>query len=303
MNDLLRGLRADLVERRLLPIAVLLVAGMIAIPVLATQKRSTATAGNPVTTSTTPVTTQTTPQATPDRRRSANGSRDPFSASGGSSGASRGSASQGPGTSTSGSTSSPSSSSSSASPTRTTSASQPLPSSGSGTSGRARKRWTLRSIDLRFGPAAKPTLRRNVARLSAFPTPRDPIVLMFGAMGPRNAVVFHLDAGVAVKGSGTCVPRVKLCTQLVLRPGQRVVLTKPNGKRYRLSVVRVRTTTTTSSRRARRAYARVSKAGQCVLDTFGAFGYDGSTGVVRRRSTGKGCRYAGAKPKVLGARR
>ena len=46
-RDLWQRLRGDLVDRRLLPIPVLLLAGVIAVPVLATQDRSSAGAAAP----------------------------------------------------------------------------------------------------------------------------------------------------------------------------------------------------------------------------------------------------------------
>jgi hypothetical protein len=152
-------------------------------------------------------------------------------------------------------------------------------------------RHGISAIDLRFGTAQTPKVRRDVARLTVLPSPTSPAAILLGPRADRHSAVFQVGANVAVTGDGTCVPRRRLCTQLILRSGEHAVLTRADGKVMRLFLVHVRTRRTTSLGKAIRAAQRQSAVGRCVYDQIAAYDYDVRTGTVRRAADPSGCRY------------
>ncbi|HVW19338.1 MAG TPA: hypothetical protein VHB30_13915 [Solirubrobacteraceae bacterium] len=151
--------------------------------------------------------------------------------------------------------------------------------------------YRLSAIDLRFGTAIVPKIRRDVARLSAFPSAEHPAAILLGARADHDSAVFSIMGDVTVTGEGTCVPRRRLCTQLVLRKGQRALLTRPDGKRLRLELVRVRERRMHSLAAAIAAAGRQSAAGRCAYDAVSAYEYDVASAVVRRAANPSACRY------------
>ena len=304
-------LRGDLVDRRLLPIPVVLVAGLIAIPVLASKDRSTARAlpfATPVTTPTTTTTTEK-PKSTPRRvKGDSNSEVNPFataaatSSSGDSS--STTSSSSGPSQQTVASTtdtakSAPSGAgTSNGSGTDSATSSHSVVTPNSTVIAASGNKFAIRAVDVRMGGDIVPRIRRDVARLSPLPSNDAPAALFLGVLPGAKSAAFRLSPGVTVAGEGTCVPRRSMCVQLVLHKGDRALLTRPSGRRLRLELVRVRVTHTPDEARARKAYDRYSPAGQCILDTVSAYSFDRSSGLLHRSGVVESCHYADADPET-----
>jgi len=297
-------LRGDLVDRRLLPIPIVLLAGLIAIPLLASKDRSTARAlpfAQPVTTT---VTTTTAAKPAPRRVKGdstsevnpfASAASTPASGAEGTSGESNSSTSseQTVASTKSEATAAPSGGTSNGSGTDSA-ATSPSPAAPNSTVIAAPGgKFAIRAVDLRMGGDIVPRIRRDVARLSPLPSNDAPAAIFLGVLPGAKSVAFRLSPGVTVTGEGTCVPRRSICAQLVLRKGERALLTRPSGRRLRLELIRVRVTRTTNEARARRAYDRYSPAGQCVLDTVSAYSFDADSGLLRRSGVVESCRYAG----------
>jgi hypothetical protein len=260
------SLRRDLIERRLWPFAIILVAAIVAVPFLlhghgGARAVTSPPAANgspaPASGTTRPTHATTHHQATPTSHK-----RDPFSVAS-VQGASAESATTSTTTSST-STSSPSSSTSSSTaatvssggaassagsgaPTSSTSTSTPANTTPvtttpvtptvttapeTGTS--KPTHWTVYSIDVRAGALGSPTARRNIAAFTPLPGERAPQAMFMGTTDHARAAVFALRAGVEVSGmsgkrsSGViCRPSLADCTLIAM----------PVGKSVRLSYV------------------------------------------------------------------
>jgi hypothetical protein len=156
----------------------------------------------------------------------------------------------------------------------------------------------LRHVDLRFGTAVVPPLRRDIVRLAALPSARTPAVVFLGVTADGRRAVFSLLTGTTVSGDGRCVPRVRACAQLLLAAGQDEVV-QAGGVPYRLEVLRIRTETTHSAARARAFASRVSPKGSCVLALQQPFVLDGDG--LRLVTDTDRCRYALGPGEASGA--
>ena len=73
------------------------------------------------------------------------------------------------------------------------------------------------TIDLRFGPSERVKTLRGLKRLSALPNDRAPVLVFLGVTATRHSAVFLVDAGVRQQGEGACSPSPGSCTFLFLR--------------------------------------------------------------------------------------
>lgn len=150
----------------------------------------------------------------------------------------------------------------------------PADPSGGGSPGGAPttplKTYSVASIDVRFGRAARELHSHEaVPRLTPLPGPGKPIVVFLGMRKDLKTAVFLLSSDVHAQGDGTCTPSRTECTSIEVKEGDVVLLdvTGPAGhvKQYELELVKVTITETTSKSDAQAAYARVSHAGARVL--------------------------------------
>lgn len=134
--------------------------------------------------------------------------------------------------------------------------------------------FTYASVDVRFGHAGK-HLRaiRDVPRLTPLPSAANPIVVFLGTRRDRRTAVFLVSTDVHVQGLGQCVPSRSTCEAIELREGETAFLdfTAANGSvdQYELDLVSVTLHETTSEAVAQRAYARTSRVGRLLLGGSG----------------------------------
>ncbi|HKG02497.1 MAG TPA: hypothetical protein VKB03_04900 [Conexibacter sp.] len=134
--------------------------------------------------------------------------------------------------------------------------------------------FTYASVDVRFGHAGK-QLRaiRDVPRLTPLPSATNPIVVFLGTRRDRRTAVFLVSTDVHVQGLGQCVPSRSNCEAIELRDGETAFLdfTAADGSvdQYELDLVRVTLHETTSEAVAQRAYARTSRVGRLLLGGSG----------------------------------
>jgi len=130
--------------------------------------------------------------------------------------------------------------------------------------------YTYASIDVRFGHAGH-RLRRieDVPRLTPLPNASNPIVVFLGMRRDHETAVFLVSTDVHVQGLGQCVPSQRECTAIELREGEAAFFdyTTADGdvEQYELDLDRVTLHETTSEAVAQRAFARVSRAGKLLL--------------------------------------
>jgi hypothetical protein len=148
------------------------------------------------------------------------------------------------------------------------------PSSGGGSSGGAPtkppKTYAVAAIDVRFGKASGRTYRHGqLPRLAPLPGPARPLVIFLGMKKDLRTAVFLISSDVHAQGDGTCTPSRAHCTTVELREGDVLLLdaTGPSGhvRHYELDLTQIEITHTTSKADAQRAYARVSGVGARLL--------------------------------------
>jgi len=130
------------------------------------------------------------------------------------------------------------------------------------------------SVDVRFGHAGK-HLRaiRDVPRLTPLPSATNPIVVFLGTRRDRRTAVFLVSTDVHVQGLGQCVPSRSNCEAIELQEGDTALLdfTEADGtvEQYELDLDAVTLHETTSQAVAQRAYARTSRVGRLLLGGSG----------------------------------
>ena len=311
VKDTLTGIIAELRDRKLWPLAAVLLIGVVAVPVLLSKKPNAAptartSTGGVAASSSAPLPNVSLGTA-PSRSHLAGSSRDPFtqqlksavsstagtavvtsgsgiSPAGGSSAAAAGlggsSVDQGGATASTGSSSGTVSSGNTSSPT---------PSAGSSTTTTT---YYVDAVDLTFGAVGqRARTYRDVARLSPFPSARNPLIVYLGLKNDRQTAVFLVSSAVTPYGLGTCVPSPTNCDFLDLKVGQPeallVVDTLNNVAQYQFEVSAIHLHQVTSVTQARRAYARVSNAGARLVNqarrqlrALDALSYSGDTGLL-----------------------
>jgi hypothetical protein len=304
----------QLVQRRLLPVAILLLAALVAIPVLLAKGPSPVAAppAAPATSDTTTTAATGAPivslvsDGDPTKRRRVLGVRkNPFAPAPVKTAAA-------PATTTVTQTTvsrTPSTGGSSASSTTVTgtggSATTTAPSSTTGApvsqtpavTPAPKHSYPLYSLAVRFGDSSGTLEKLNLARLKPLPSADNPIAVYLGISRDGKSAVFLLDDTVTAQGDGTCEPSPVSCETIHLREGDTEFLdvagtdgaTGPAAQ-YELDLVKIRRGATTSAAKA--AHAKVSPAGRSILRARQAdtgplrYRYDVESGTLRKL-TGK----------------
>jgi hypothetical protein len=296
-----------LVQRKLLPLAILLLAAIVAIPFLlakdpeplAAAPASPSAAAGSADPIAKPVVAQVDENAPAERRRVLGYEKNPFTparapkakatpeAQAATAGSSTGAASTpAPTTASSGSSPAPSSSAPAtpvapAAPVATPAPAQP------------QAKQELYSVTVRFGDAESDGLERSVLpRLKALPSASDPMLVYLGPGKGGKTAVFVLDESIEPQGDGVCKPSPANCVTLHMHAGETEFLDvkDENGQttaQYQLDVVKIKTTKAGAAK-ARSARAKVSKAGLSVLRAREAasgplrYRYESRSGLVRK---------------------
>jgi hypothetical protein len=259
-----RDLFSDLVERRLWPVALLLVVALVAVPFVLAKSPADQPAATPVeqpealaaaaTAPDPPLVTVAgeAPQDAPLRGRSKNPFRQQY-------------VPPPPSQETSGEPAP-------ASDAGATGGGDPAPGGDAdgGDTAPPAKTFVRAAIDVRFGKAigSKRTIE-DVPRLTPLPSARTPIVIFLGMRKDHETAVFMISSDVHAQGDGTCVPSRKHCEAIELKEGDVAFLdvAAADGRvtQYELELVAVTLQQTTSKADADAAYARVSRAGERIL--------------------------------------
>jgi len=306
----LEAVRRELVQRRLLPVAILLLVALVAIPfVLAEDPEPIAPAApapaagaDATLTATAPsgesVVSLTTDGERTERRRVLGARKNPFEPAKAPRAAatpeSDATAAQEPGAgggtpSSGGGTASPGSSGG----TGTTPPAMIAPTTPPATEAppeRPRLSYELYSLTVRFGDTSAGSLDRlNLPRLKPLPSAEDPILIYLGVGEDEKTAVFIVDANVEPQGDGTCKPSPANCETIHLRKGDTEFfdVTDEAGEvtaQYQLDLLDVKRTTTASASEAKAARSRASKAGRRELRARGPlrYRYDAESGTVRK---------------------
>jgi hypothetical protein len=142
-----------------------------------------------------------------------------------------------------------------------------------------KKHYELFELTVRFGASADTApSRKDVKRLEALPSADEPVLIYLGVLKDKKTAVFMVDSGVVAQGDGTCKPSRATCETIQLKEGDTEFFDVPSesgdgtdaasstpSAQYELDVVKIRKTTTTSAKKANKSLARVSKSGRQVL--------------------------------------
>jgi hypothetical protein len=250
MKVFLLDLWLDLREKRLAPVAVLLLAGIIAVPfVLADDKPAppappTATAATTATVA--PVIESDAQAATVDSKLQTFSPRDPFEPTGAA-------ASTGTTGTTDTTTGTPGTGTTGGGDT--TSGGGTTGTGGTGNTGNTttEKKTTIftYTADLRFGEAGNMKAFKNVNRLELIPSEDDPKLVFLGVTTTGKTAVFLVDSSIGVDtGEGRCRPSADECTFLYLRPDadhDEATLTDTDGTVFHIRMLDINRVTVSSS--------------------------------------------------------
>jgi hypothetical protein len=301
MKKLARSLISDLVEKRLWPVAVALLAAIVAIPVLVLRGDSAAAPVAPQTALPAPRVGRaqvTLDESVPAPRDRGGRLRDPFAA--GASDGDTGSSAPSSPSATSGASPTPSAASlsptaagstdsavlqptsgGSSAPATTVSvpSATPAASSSSGEGGSVAPRasrtlteqtTTTYEVTLRFGPTEGERRNlRNVARLTALPSATHPVVGYVGVLRDGKAAAFLVSSKASASGNGHCTPSAADCKTIELRAGDAEYFrfAESDGRPaawYYLKLLHI-DRRAAGAAAARAAYARRSGAGLAVV--------------------------------------
>ena len=272
-----RNLLADLVAKRLWPVALVLAGALVAVPVLLTQGVDR---GNvpavPVANADAPAPTVVTPASDAPRRGANPVGRNPFDqknvggptevtgGTGGTEGSSGdsgdgtgGGGSVGPGADVTGGL--PALEDVDVIPVGGTD-SEPLPKPD---------RRESYHVDLRFGRDGKLSSRRDVARLSPLPSADDPFFVFMGVLADGKTALFLVSSDAEATGDGTCKPSPANCERVEMQAGETEFfdVTTPEGEvvQYQLDLIRVARRRATDAAVAADNRTRESSQGREVL--------------------------------------
>jgi hypothetical protein len=263
-----------LVQRRLWPVAILLVAAAVAVPKLLSEEPTPAPAPTVAVKSkkeallaADPIVTAAADGDRSGRRRVLGSSKDPFKPQVTPTPTPKPETAKTEAPATGGKTESP------AGKTNPTVGGSPAPDTTTPVVP-PKTKYELYELTVRFGPSSdtQPP-RKDVKRLRALPSAAEPVLIYLGLLKDKKTAVFLLDSGVIAQGDATCRPTRNSCETIHIREGETEFLDVAGedgevgedgtgGAQYQLDVLKIRRTTTT---KASKANAAVSKKGQQIV--------------------------------------
>jgi hypothetical protein len=263
MRVFLLDMWMDLREKRLAPVAALLLAGIIAVPiVLAKGEKAPPPAPVAPTASTAPATpvvvAGTSDRAKKDSKLQVFTARDPFEATGAAATSGSTTPATTPTSSTGTSTTStptPTPGTGTTTPGGAPTGSQPTPGTGTGTTGTTTPEtkpvlYTY-TANLKFGVAGDMTTYKDVKRLQLMPSDTKPKIVFLGVTATAKTAVFLVDSNIRVNTSeGRCRPSPSQCTFLYLRPDDQhdqATLTDSDGTVLHVRLLAINRVTVSSS--------------------------------------------------------
>jgi hypothetical protein len=158
----------------------------------------------------------------------------------------------------------------------------------------AKPKYEVYSLTVRFGDAESDSLaKRNLPRLKALPSAEDPVLVYLGPGKDAKTAVFMVDEGVEAQGDAVCRPSPRNCETIHMRVGDTEFLdvTDETGNvtaQYQLDLLNIKKSTTDDPAKAAKARAKESTAGRRVLRARQAgsgplrYRYDAKSGTVRK---------------------
>ena len=153
-----------------------------------------------------------------------------------------------------------------------------------------KRTYELFQLKIRFGSTSSEDLaNRSVKRLTALPAMANPVLVYLGLKNDQKTAVFLVDASTLVVGDGKCVPSPTNCQNLELKKGQTAFVDTLDAEgnstaQYQLDYVKVLKKTTTDAKAAKAARRAVARGGRDALraniSRVNGWDYDPETGVL-----------------------
>lgn len=141
------------------------------------------------------------------------------------------------------------------------------------------------SVDLAFGPVGHSAKHANIARLSALPDNTNPVVIYLGVLSGTKTAVFLISSDVHPSGDGKCFPNARSCQTVHVPVGGSeffdVFSANGSSRQYELDLTKVSFSRIHSKAAAEHSFLRVASGGASKLKALGArlnVRYDGSIG-------------------------
>lgn len=268
-----KNVLSDLIEKRLWPVAIALVAALVAVPIVLGGGSDDSSAGTPVAgLASTPSSSAPSQAEVVSLEEQAAGKvqrkgtlKNPFvqhhqvSTT----------TTPAPSSSTPPSTSSSQGSSSGDSPSSTGGTSTPdKPAPETTAPAPAKPSKATYRVNFTFGEEGAMRTYDNVARLTPLPSSDNPFFVYLGLAEDGKSAVFLVDSAAEASGDGKCTPSHDDCEQIAMKAGDTEFLDLPSGTggvvEYTLTVKSIKKSTT-SQAVAAKSRARESKAGREVL--------------------------------------
>lgn len=313
MNNILRGIVKEFRDKRLWPIALVLIAALVAVPVLLSKSAPAPTTVGQVPPAAAPPGTAVPAvnvQTTPGTSKLGSHSRNPFDQQGGSApvaktiGGTSPSATGGAPASSSATSSTPSSGSSSSAGSAPSAPSSGGSSTGSGSTsgGSTTPAQPFPTKPAKPAPAGltdKQSYEINLSatnssggfdtfspeRLSPLPNQHQPLLIELGVLKGGKRVLFAVQPGTVVHGAGSCTPGAISCQILSLAPNQVESVGTNNGTVMEFAVTGIKAAGHPSASAASSARRATSPFGRRLLDrstltALSLFQYRPSIGAV-----------------------
>ena len=125
------------------------------------------------------------------------------------------------------------------------------------------------AVDIRFGKEGTLTTRTNVPRLSPLPSAQDPFFVFLGVLADGKTALFLVSSDAEATGDGKCLPSLANCERVEMQAGQTEFfdVTTPEGEtvQYQLDLVKVARERSASASAAVAARTRESAEGREIL--------------------------------------
>jgi hypothetical protein len=148
------------------------------------------------------------------------------------------------------------------------------------------KTYPQYSIKVRFGPVDGDQKTKTVERLAVLPSVEAPVLVYRGVEEGGKVAVFELTGSVTAQGDGDCKPSPEDCQVLRLRAGETQFITvndtgTETDAQYQLELVKIHTSKTAE----KSELSKASTAGRKLLsklDRKTRYAFDGETGTLRK---------------------
>jgi hypothetical protein len=178
------------------------------------------------------------------------------------------------------------------------------PVTGDQGSGKDTKKTAITyGVALKFGEAGAQKTYRNVARLTPLPSSDNPFFVYLGLSDDGRSAVFLVDANAVPSGDGTCLPSNEQCEQVELKKGDIEFFQLQSGTagvvEYQLEITDI-AKKPASKASAAKAHARESRAGRDYLrevvaenpDALAGWDFSSSLGLLVKKDATPGADVA-----------